>query len=470
MRFVFIAITIGLFSPLSCAAGTPNVLFIAVDDLNDWVGCLGGHPQARTPHIDALAKRGTLFEQAHCAAPLCSPSRTSVMMGLRPSTTGIYGNRNWFRDMPLYREWVTLPQYFRAHGYVAWGGGKLYHQPHGKFSDPASWDGQYSVRMGTPHPPVDRRYRHGLKKEFSNAILARLIDWAPIDQSLQETADWRTAQGAARFLKQAHKKPFFLGCGIYLPHLPWYLPREYFDMHPLDTIRLPSHRVDDLEDIPDAGRRMAGKEGEILRNSGKWKEAVQGCLAAGSFADACVGHVLKALEESGHADNTIVVLWGDHGYDVGGKKFAKSALWEQNTRTPLIIHLPETLGGNPKAGSCSRPVSLLDLYPTLLDLCGLPPNPKVEGRSIAPLVRDPQLKWPFPAVITHSPHWHGSSHAVRSELFHYIHYGRGGEELYDVSRDPNQWHNLAGDPEYRETKKVLRKWLPKSNAPHFRAN
>ena len=127
-------------------------------------------------------------------------------------------------------------------------------------------------------------------------------------------------------------------------------------------------------------------------------------------------------------------------------------------------------GGNPKAGSCSRPVSLLDLYPTLLDLCGLPPNPKVEGRSIAPLVRDPQLKWPFPAVITHSPHWHGSSHAVRSELFHYIHYGRGGEELYDVSRDPNQWHNLAGDPEYRETKKVLRKWLPKSNAPHFRAN
>lgn len=392
------------------------------------------------------------------------------MMGLRPSTTGIYGNLNWFRDMPPYREWVTLPQYFRANGYAAWGGGKLFHQPHGKFSDPASWDRQYSTRMGTPHPPADLRYRHGLKEKFSNAILARLIDWAPIDQSIQETADWKTAEGAADFLKQAHQKPFFLGCGIYLPHLPWYLPREYFEMHPLEAIRLPSYRSDDFDDIPEAGRRMAAKAGAIIRDGGKWKEAVQGCLAAGSFADACVGHVLKALEKSRYAESTIVVLWGDHGYDVGEKKFAKSALWEQNTRTPLIIHLPETLGGNPEAGSCSRPVSLLDLYPTLVDLCGLPPNPRIEGRTIAPLVRDPKAEWPYPAVITHSPHWHGPNHAVRSELFHYIHYGRGGEELYDVSKDPNQWRNLASDPEYRQIKAGLSKWLPESNAPHFRAN
>ncbi|HCQ39898.1 MAG TPA: iduronate-2-sulfatase [Verrucomicrobiales bacterium] len=470
MRVVLIVMAIGILSPVSWAGEKPNVLFIAVDDLNDWVGCLGGHPQARTPHIDALAKRGTLFEQAHCAAPLCSPSRTSVMMGLRPSTTGIYGNLNWFRDMPPYREWVTLPQYFRANGYAAWGGGKLFHQPHGKFSDPASWDRQYSTRMGTPHPPADLRYRHGLKEKFSNAILARLIDWAPIDQSIQETADWKTAEGAADFLKQAHQKPFFLGCGIYLPHLPWYLPREYFEMHPLEAIRLPSYRSDDFDDIPEAGRRMAAKAGAIIRDGGKWKEAVQGCLAAGSFADACVGHVLKALEKSRYAESTIVVLWGDHGYDVGEKKFAKSALWEQNTRTPLIIHLPETLGGNPEAGSCSRPVSLLDLYPTLVDLCGLPPNPRIEGRTIAPLVRDPKAEWPYPAVITHSPHWHGPNHAVRSELFHYIHYGRGGEELYDVSKDPNQWRNLASDPEYRQIKAGLSKWLPESNAPHFRAN
>ena len=470
MHFIRIAVVIGLFSSISSEAGKPNVLFIAVDDLNDWVGCLGGHPQAKTPHIDALARKGTLFEQAYCAAPLCSPSRTSVMMGLSPSTTGIYGNLNWFRDMAPYQDWVTLPQYFRAHGYVAWGGGKLYHQPHGKFSDPVSWNHQYSTRMGTPYPPADLRYRHGLKKDFSNAILARLIDWAPIEQSLQQTADWKTAEGAARFLKQNHQKPFFLGCGIYLPHLPWYLPREYFEMHPLETIHLPLHRPDDFEDIPEAGRRMAAKDGAIIRNSGKWKEAVQACLAAGSFADACVGHVLLALRKSRYADNTIVLLWGDHGYDVGEKKFAKSALWEQNTRTPLIINLPVVLGGNREGRSCKRPVSLLDLYPTLVDLCGLPPNRRLEGRTIAPLVRDPEIEWPYPAVITHSPHWHGPNHAIRSEAFHYIHYGRGGEELYDVSKDPSQWHNLARDPKYGKIKEDLRKWIPKKNAPHFRAN
>ena len=469
MRSVVLLVAMGLFFPMNCATGKPNVLFIAVDDLNDWVGCLGGHPQARTPYIDALAKKGTLFEQAYCAAPLCSPSRTSVMMGLRPSTTGIYGNLNWFRDMKPYRSWVTLPQYFRLHGYISWGGGKLYHQPKGKFSDPASWDRQYSINMGTPHPPADQQYQHGLKKEFSNTILARLIDWAPIEQSLRETADWRTAEGAARFLMQDHEKAFFLGCGIYLPHLPWYLPQEYFEIHPLESIRLPAYRSNDFEDIPEAGRRMAANAGDIIRSSGRWKEAVQGCLAAGSFADACVGHVLGALKQSRYADNTIVVLWGDHGYDLGEKKFAKSALWEQHTRTPLIIHLPKTLGGNPDAGPCGRPVSLLDLYPTLLDLCGLPPNPKTEGRSIAPLVRNPEAEWSYPAVITHSPHWHGPNHAVRSESFHYIHYGRGGEELYDMAEDPNQWQNLAGDPKYDDVKADLRKWLPESNAPHFRA-
>jgi arylsulfatase A-like enzyme len=163
------------------------------------------------------------------------------------------------------------------------------------------------------------------------------------------------------------------------------------------------------------------------------------------------------------------VLWGDHGYDVGEKKFAKSALWEQTTRTPLIIHVPEKLGGSTKAKICKRPVSLLDLYPTLIELCGLPKNPKLDGRSIAPLVRNPKAAWPYPAVLTHSPHWHGPNHAVRSEHFHYIHYGKGGEELYEVARDPHQWHNLANDPAHATTKAQLKQWIPKKTAPHFRA-
>jgi len=449
----------------------PNVLFIAVDDLNDWVGCLGGHPQAKTPNIDALAKRGILFEQAHCAAPLCSPSRTAIMTGLRPSNTGIYGNRNWFRDMPQYKDWVTLPQYFRQHGYLAWGGGKLYHKAHGKFSDAGAWDHVYSNRIGAVPPPQRERYKHGLRPKFeSNPILARLIDWGPTDHAIEANPDWKTAEGAAQFLQRDHDQPFFLGCGIYLPHLPWYAPKKFFDMHPLEDIELPPYKADDFDDIPAIGKRMGERHIKHIRESGKWQEAVQGCLAADSFADACVGHVLEALKKSSHRDNTIVVLWGDHGYDVGEKKIAKSALWEQTTRTPLIIHVPEKLGGLTKPTPCKRPVNLLDLYPTLIELCGLPANPKIDGRSIAPLVRNPQTEWPYPTLITHSPHWLGTNHAIRSERFHYIHYNDGGEELYDMTQDPHQWHNLADDARFKAAKAKLKKWLPKTNVEHFRGN
>ena len=453
------------------AMNRPNVLFIAVDDLNDWVGCLGGHPQAKTPNIDKLAGRGVLFEQAHCAAPLCSPSRTSIMMGLRPSTTGIYGNLNWFREMPQYQDWVTLPQYFRKHGYVAWGGGKLYHQAHGKFSDAAAWDHVYSTRTGTLPPAQSERYKHGLRPKFeSNPILARLIDWGPTDHAIEANPDWKTAEGAAQFLQRDHDKPFFLGCGIYLPHLPWYAPKKFFDMHPLEDIELPPYKADDFDDIPAIGRRMGERHIKHIRESGKWKEAVQGCLAADSFADACVGHVLDALEKSRYRDNTIVVLWGDHGYDVGEKKIAKSALWEQTTRTPLIIAAPGTMPTGTAANGliCKSPVSLVDLYPTLIDLCGLPENEQLDGRSFAPLVNDPSVDWPYPAIITHSPHWLGTNHAVRSREFHYIHYSDGGEELYDVNADPLQRKNLADDPSYLSTKAELKQSLPTTNAPHYR--
>ena len=231
-------------------------------------------------------------------------------------------------------------------------------------------------------------------------------------------------------------------------------------MHPLEDIELPPYKADDFEDIPATGKRMGERHIKHIRKSGQWKEAVQACLAADSFADACVGHVLKALEKSRYSDNTIVVLWGDHGYDICEKTFAKSALWQQTTRTPLIIHLPKKLGGKPFNGNCKRPVSLIDIYPTLVDLCALPKNQKIEGRSIVPLLRNPQADWPYPALITHSPHWHGSNHAVRSEKFYYIQYNNGGEELYDMSNDSNQLHNLAEDSRYAETKKKLKKWIP----------
>jgi arylsulfatase A-like enzyme len=302
-----------------------------------------------------------------------------------------------------------------------------------------------------------------MREQFSNPILARLIDWGPISQPDEQTNDWKTADLAASYLGQQHDKPFFLACGIYHPHLPWYVPEKFFDQHPLESVELPAYLENDLDDIPPIGRRMADQSLGIIRESGQLRNAVRARLASISFADACVGHVLDALDNSRYRDNTVVVLWGDHGYDVGQKKFAKSALWQITSRTPLVIRTP---GSEP--GRCHRPVSLVDLYPTLIELCGLPENPQLDGRSLKPLVDQPDARWPYPAIITHSPHWHGTNHAIRGERFHYIRYADGGEELYDMQNDPNQWRNLASDARYSEDKEQLHKWLPVSNAPHFR--
>ena len=237
-------------------------------------------------------------------------------------------------------------------------------------------------------------------------------------------------------------------------------------MHPLETIQLPARKENDLDDVPPIGRRMAGKDFNIIREHGQWKNAVQGRLASCSFADACVGHVLSALEKSKYRDNTIIVLWGDHGYHVGEKDhFAKSALWEETSRTPLIIYAP---GVSKSQGRCKRPVSLVDVYPTLIELCGMPRRDDLDGRSLAPLVRNPERDWPYPAVITHSPHWYGTNHAIHSQRYHYIRYRDGGEELYDSTVDPYGWENLADDPKYAEAKEKLKRWLPKVNAEHFR--
>ena len=312
-----------------------------------------------------------------------------------------------------------------------------------------------------------QRYKHGMKDRFENKILARLIDWGPIDIPKEETHDWKTAEGAATFLRQEHEKPFFLACGIYRPHLPWYAPKEFFDMHPLEEIEEPPFLEMDLDDIPGRGKVMAGVEFDIIRKAGKWKEGIQGYLAATSFADACIGHVLAALESSKYKNNTMIVLWGDHGYHIGDKHhWAKSALWQQTARTPLIVKLPEAFGGL-TGRICKRPVSLVDLYPTLVDLCGLPEPDSLDGRSFAKLVHKPSSSWPFPAVITHSPHWHGVNHAVRSDRYYYIRYRDGGEELYDMLTDPNQWNNLAGESGYADQIETLKKWLPKTNAKHY---
>lgn len=429
-----------------------NILFIAVDDLNDWIGCLGGHPDVKTPNFDRLARRGVLFTNAHCAAPLCNPSRASLMTGVLPSTSGVYENNQPMRQSQALAGAITLPQYLRSSGYSVTGGGKIYH---GGFPDPQSWDEYFpSQRQNQPpNPEPPNTPVNGIPN-------AAHFDWSPLDVRMEEMGDYRTMEWVRARLAKRQDKPFFLACGIFRPHLPWYVPRSFFDMYPLDKITLPNVKDDDLDDIPAAGRRMAKPEGDhakVLKYN-QWRKAVQGYLASISFADAILGRVLDGLEDGPNTGDTSVVLWSDHGWHLGEKlHWRKFALWEEATHNVLMVSSPWA----GKAGSrCDRAVSLMDVYPTVLDLCGVPAKPGLEGRSLMPLIRKPALEWRHPAVTTYGQ----NNHSVRTERWRYIRYADGSEELYDRSVDPMEWANLMVKPGHETTASELRRFLPQVNA------
>jgi arylsulfatase A-like enzyme len=442
---------------LSCLASTatataadaqrPNVLFIAVDDLNDWIGCLGGNPDCKSPHIDALARRGVLFHQAHCAAPACNPSRVALLTGIRPSTSGIYINpQPWRPHMP---DVVTLPQLFMQQDYEVLGGGKIFH---GRYKDPASWQ-TYFDRGSDPKP----------SKQVLNDPHSRAggIVWGELSVGDRAMADHRVVSWAIDYLKQEHEKPFFLACGIYRPHMPWQVPRKYYDMFPLDQITLPQVPDDDLADVPGPGVRIARPEGDhaTIKRTDNWRHAVQAYLASIAFADAQVGRLMQALDESPHAKNTIVVLWGDHGWHLGEKQhWRKFALWEEATRAPLMMIVP---GVSKPGGVCRQPVDFVNIYPTLADLCDLEMEKQLEGISLRPLLGEPDLVWERPAITTHGR----NNHAIRSLDYRYIRYADGSEELYDHRSDPMEWKNLADDPAHAEAKAKLIRWLPQKNVP-----
>ncbi len=429
-----------------------NVLFIAIDDLNDWVGCLGGHPDVKTPNLDRLAARGLLFTNAHCAAPLCNPSRAALMTGVRPSTSGVYDNRQPFRKAAPSRDAVTLAQHFAAHGYRVVGGGKIFH---GGFPDPVSWQeyfpSQTQNKPPDPVPPV--RPLNGIPNTGH-------FDWGPLNVPDNQMGDWKVAEWARRELARKHDRPFFLAVGFFRPHLPWYVPGRYFEMYPAEKVTLPTVKDDDLDDVPPVGRKFArqGDHRNVIQYN-QWRKAVQGYLASISFMDEQVGRVLDALENSPHAGDTIVVLWSDHGWHLGEKlHWRKFALWEEATHNVLIIAAP---GVTSPGSRSSRPVSLMDIYPTLVDLCELSARPRLEGVSLMPLLRRPQAPWDRPAVTTYLR----GNHSVRSERWRYIRYHDGSEELYDHLNDELEWHNLADKPEYEVIKRELARWLPHVNAP-----
>lgn len=436
----------------AAAASKPNVLFIAIDDLNDWIGCLGGHPDVKTPNIDRLASRGMLFTKAYCAAPVCNPSRASLMTGIRPSTSGVYENKQPMRQAPVLKDAVTMPQHFMANGYRVVGGGKIYH---GSFPDAASWQEYFpsQEKNQPPNPLPEKRPVNGLPKTAH-------FDWGPVSVPESEMGDFKTVDWVTQELNRKHDKPFFLACGIYRPHLPWYVPQKYFDMYPADKVTLPSVKNDDLDDIPPAGKRLAIRSGDHKKviEFGQWRKAVQGYLASITFADSCVGRVLDALDKSSHASNTVVVLWSDHGWSLGEKlHWRKFALWEEATRNVLIVSAP----GITKAGAkCARTVDSMHIYPTMIELCGLPAKKELEGKSFVSLLKNPSAKWDLPAITTYER----NNHSVRSERWRYIRYHDGGEELYDHSNDELEWNNLAGKPEFAKVKEEHARWLPKINA------
>ena len=453
MRAVLTVAAVLLATPVIAAAEKPNVLFIAIDDLNDWVGPLGGHPQVKTPNMDRLAARGTTFTNAHCQAPLCNPSRTSVLTGLRPTTTGVYALAPWFRTSEKFKDHATLFQWFRKNGYTTISTGKIFHGGYPPKADRAP-------EADTWGPPGAIQPRPKVKFVETPDPIA-LMDWGVFPEKDEECFDHDIATWAVQQLKQPPKGPFFLAVGFQHPHVPCYAPQKWFDLYPEDKLAMPEVKADDRDDLPRFASYLHWKLPEPrlkwLQDNKQWKPLVRAYLASVSFADAQVGRVLDALKESGLEKNTVVVLWSDHGWHLGEKGITgKNTLWERSTRVPLIFAGP----GVTASAKCARPAELLDLYPTLLDLCGLPANKANEGISLVPQLKDAKAARERAAVTTHNT----GNHAVRTEQWRYIRYADGSEELYDVVADPREWTNLASAAKHTELKKELAKWLPATSA------
>lgn len=438
------------------AVDKPNVLFIAIDDLNDWVGPLGGHPQVKTPNLDALAARGTTFTNAHCQAPLCNPSRTSLMTGLRPSTTGVYALAPWFRTSDKLKAHPTLLQWFHNNGYTTLTCGKVFHDAYPPKADRKNGGPEVDV-WG-----VEGKFEPRPKVKFvTTPDNIAAMDWGPFPDRDEDCFDYDVATWACSQLKSPPPGPFFLAVGLRHPHVPCFAPQKWFDLYPEATLAMPPVKPDDRDDLPRFASYLHWKLPEPrlkwLQENKQWVPLVRAYLASISYMDAQVGRVLQALKDSGREKDTIVVLWSDHGWHLGEKGITgKNSLWERSTRVPLIFAGPGIAAG----AKCGRPVELLDLYPTLAELCSLPPNKLNEGICLTPQLRDSSALRDRPAVTTHNR----DNHAVRTEKWRYIRYADGSEELYDEAKDPNEWTNLAGKPQYADVKKQLAKWLPKTSA------
>ena len=445
----------------------PNIIFIAVDDMNDWVEPLGGNPQALTPNIDAFAKDGTvIFKNAVTAAPICGPSRSALLSGFLPSTSGVYGNAQNMLYSDIIKENATLPEYFSKNGYYTLSNGKMFHK-HGTkngLTDFGAWAFDEFARgrrynKDKADPKRVTSSKGGIINGKSNPEFKdkrSKLSWGPTVDSFKETVDYAVADWAKNQLERDFKKPFFMSVGFIKPHLPWFVPQEFFDKYKLENIKVPEVFEDDLEDITNAkGKQKFNATGEYnwIKKHGLEKEATRAYLANISYADACLGMVFDALKNSKYADNTIVMVFGDHGWHLGEKKrYLKNTLWTEAVKPPLFVKMPQKKGSTYN----NNTVSLLDMYPTLIDLCGLPTKENLDGNSFAPLLKNNKTKWEYPGITVSNE---GTS--VLTQKLHYIQYLDGTEELYDVVKDPAEHFNIIKNKKYKNDLVSLRKHVPK---------
>lgn len=479
-----------LFFPSACSdtdrttqpaqSGHPNILFISVDDLNDWVGFMNGHPEMdiKTPNLDRLASQSLAFTNAHTPAPACAPARTPIMTGVHPAVIG--AENTYWGDGPRWREFEaisdveTMEQFFKNRGYTTLGGGKIYHSQAPPWTtssqvEPDNWDFYYpSPHITHPYqmrPPDEVIYPEGVDNENRPGGMPGWWTWGPIDAPDEKMSDYHLVEWASYELNRFQKEPFFLAVGTWKPHDPWEIPQKYFDMYPLEDVVLPEVKENVLEDKFDHGRRYIHQW--VLEND-QWEKIVQSYAAAITFTDAMIGRLLDGLERSPYADNTIVILWSDHGMHMGEKEnFEKFSLWELSTRVPFLIKAP----GVTQPGSVSdQPVSLMDIYPTLVELTGFEIPDHLDGNSLVPLMHDPDTETE-PVISSYrfspNPNWHIGplydpviGHTVRSKNYRYIYYtGIGLEELYDHQEDPNEWYNVAYKDEFADVVAEHRQYL-----------
>lgn len=452
-------------------ANKPNVLFISIDDLNDWIGCLNGHPQALTPNIDALAARGILFTNAHCASPACNPSRAAIFTGQMPDKTGVWNNDSGsiYKNKP---DAVHLPTTFSQAGYQTLGTGKLlhgksdknfdtYHTVEQRWSPFTRKDVEYTDKelpsKGTNNPVKTIRHREQTfqiplnrmpSDRNPNKKSGESFDWGTFGLPDSDYGDTKITDWAIDRIEEDSDQPAFLGVGYYRPHIPLWAPARFFERFNNEPGKLPPFQKDDLDDLGPLAQKWAreavtaGLHSSVLKHN-QWTKAVEAYLACTTYVDHEIGRLLKALDQSDQAEDTLIVLWSDHGWHLGEKDhWGKWTGWERSTKVPLIIVPPRNSAADfAKGGSrCHQPVSLIDLYPTLVELCQLKNPGSLDGTSLVPLLKKPARKTNRKVLTAFDQ----GNHSIRSERWRYIRYTDGSEELYDLKNDPNEWTNLAG--------------------------